>query len=145
MSILLGEFGDIKNWFAKKMDGKFTVRAVVETRDGEVTSVIATSPEIDSIGSDLIEGIKEERTLTLIRSLKLQEGKTLFSADEIFSQIDSTDKEGNVFAQDENDVLDLLVEKGKIRNWRNLEFLSAEKRSENYKIKFTLQNFPKLV
>ena len=37
-----------------------------------------------------------------------------------------------------NDVLNLLVEKGKIRNWRNLEYLSSDKQSENYKFKFTL-------
>ncbi|MEO6681622.1 MAG: hypothetical protein ABIN48_02250 [Ginsengibacter sp.] len=135
---ILGEFEDIKNWFSKKIGGKFIVKAIIETQDGEVTSVTATSTQIDSIGIDLIEGIKEERTLILIRSLKLREEKSLFSADEIFSQIDSADKEGNVFMQDENDVLNLLVEKGKIRNWRNLEYLSAEKQSENFKIKFTL-------
>ena len=43
-----------------------------------------------------------------------------------------------MFIQNENDVLNLLVEKGKIRNWRNLEYLSADKQSENYKFKFTL-------
>ena len=74
----------------------------------------------------------------MFKSLKTQAGKSLFSANEIFKQIDTADSEGNVFYQDENNVLSILLEKGNIRNKKNLDYLSGVKQSEKHKIRFTL-------
>lgn len=137
---ILPEFENVKYWFSKKLKIKtFNVLAILTITKGELTEVVATSSHIELITPELIDSVKYERTIALIKSPTLSSpDKALFTADEIFSTIESEDIEGNVFKQTEHDILDFLNEKGKIRNRKQLEYLSGSKQSENNKLRFTL-------
>jgi len=137
---ILAEFDNIKSWFAKKLKKrKFTVNANISIADSKVSEVIATSLQISMITVELIDSIKYQRTVALTKSPKDSDiDKSLFTAEEIFSEMESSDIEGNVFNQNEQDVLNILLENYKTRNRKQLEYLSGNKQSEKSKIRFTL-------
>jgi hypothetical protein len=137
---ILSEFENIKYWFPKKLNTKsFFVKVIVSTIDNKLDKAAATSREIDQITPDLIEGIKYLRTIALTKESKNKDlDKSLFTAEDIFSQIDSNDIEGNVFKQSEQDILKILIEKNNVRNKKELAYLSGRKQSENYPIRYTL-------
>ncbi len=87
--------------------------------------------------------LKEEttgvRTLALTKSPKLPDiDKSLFTAEDIFNTGESDDVEGNVFRQDEKDILQFLISHHNTRNKKQLEYLSGHKQSANFRIRFTL-------
>jgi hypothetical protein len=137
---ILPEFNNIKFWFAKKLHTKkFKVSAIIISVNGRVVDAIATSPEIELINSELIDSVKYERTIALTKEPRLTDtDKSLFTAEEIFDQIESSDVEGNVFKQSEEDILKSLLEKGNIRNKKQLEYLSGAKQTVNSKLHYTL-------
>jgi hypothetical protein len=63
--------------------------------------------------------------------------KSLFTADEVLDQFETEDNEGNAFRQSEADILAMLIQSGKIRNRKQLEYLAGVKQSANYKLRFT--------
>lgn len=137
---ILPEFDNIKSWFARKLRSrKLRVLATITTTGGEVTSVSATAPEVAMINEELIDSIKYQRTLSITRSPKLPDiDKSLFTAEDIFETGDSEDVEGNVFRQDEKDILQFLISHHNTRNRKQLEYLSGNKQSANFRIRFTL-------
>ncbi len=137
---ILPEFDNIKFWFAKKLKKKkFKVNAVIKLSDDGNTETLATSRHIDQITPDLIDGVKYQRTFALTKELRMTEpDKSLFTAEEIFSQIDTDDMEGNVFKQSEEDILEFLMENKNIRNKKQLAYLAGKKQSERHKLQFTL-------
>lgn len=137
---ILAEFENVKFWFAKKLKNRrFKVVALITTTDGEFTEATATSSDIDKITPELIESVKYQRTIALTKSPKLTDpDKSLFTAEEIFSKVESEDIEGNVFIQTEQDIVSILIDKNKIRNRKQLEYLSGSKQSERNKLRFTL-------
>lgn len=137
---LLAEFENIKSWFAKKLKTrKFKVIAIVTTSDGTVIETTATSPHINLINAELIDSIKYQRTFALTKPARISEvDKSLFTTDEIFGKMNSDDVEGNVFKQNENEVLSYLLDNYKPRNKKQLEYLSGSKQSKNNKLRFTL-------
>ena len=135
----LPEFDSIKSWFAKKLGRRFRVHASVVTQDGKVTEVIASSPQIDAISSELIESIKHERTKSLSDGRKIAKtDKLLFTIDEVFQDAESGSSEGNVFKQTEQELINTLLDKHKTRNRKQLEYLSGHKQSPTSKLHFTL-------
>ncbi|HCS20489.1 MAG TPA: hypothetical protein DIW47_08000 [Bacteroidetes bacterium] len=137
---VLAEFEHIKSWFARKLKTKkFRVLATVTLADGEVTEVFASSPQFAMINATLVDSVKYQRTMALIKSPKILEtDKSLFTSEEIFRTMDSEDVEGNVFDQNEQDILRFLLENHKTRNRKQLEYLSGSKQSERFKLRFTL-------
>lgn len=137
---ILSEFDNIKYWFSKKLKTKkFQVKAHITLVDHQVNELKATSKEIDLITPELIDSIKYLRTLELTKAPKeIGIDKSLFTAEDIFSQIDTDDIEGNVFKQSEKDILNFLTEKGNVRNKKELAYLSGKKQSENHPIRYTL-------
>ncbi len=137
---ILPEFENIKSWFARKLKSrKFRVNATITTTGGEVTSVTATAPQIAMINEALVDSIKYQRTLALTKSPKLPDiDKSLFTAEDIFNTGESDDVEGNVFRQDEKDILQFLITHHNTRNKKQLEYLSGHKQSANFRIRFTL-------
>jgi hypothetical protein len=136
---ILPEFDNIKYWFSKKLKTKkFNVKVIIIRTDNLITDSSATSKEIDSIDQHLIEGVKVQRTLGIIKSIRPQEiEKSLFTSDDLYSLDSKNDLEGNVFKQTEKDILDLLIEKSDVRNKKELSYLSGSKQSINYRIRFT--------
>ena len=136
---ILPEFDNIKYWFSKRLQTKkINVSVIFTMVDYKFKEYSATSKEIDSINHQLIEGIKLQRTLAITKTFRPQEvDKALFTSDELFGLDDQNDLEGNVFKQTEMDILELLLEKGDVRNKRELSYLSGRKQSISYRIRFT--------
>jgi hypothetical protein len=136
---ILPEFDNIKSWFAKKLKRKFKVYATITTTDGKVTEIASSSPQIEMINAQLVDSIKYQRTISLTKPPRVSEiEKSLFTAEEIFGEVESEDIEGNVFRQTEQDILNFLLDNHKTRNRKQLEYLSGSKQSENSKLRFTL-------
>lgn len=137
---ILAEFENIKSWFAKKLKTKkFRVNAIITTTDSKVTEVTATSPQISMIDAELIDSIRYQRTIALTKSPRVvKTDKSLFTAEEIFGEMETNDLEGNVFSQNEQDILSFLLDNHKTRNRKQLEYLSGSKQAENAKLRFTL-------
>lgn len=136
---ILPEFDNIKSWFAKRLKRKFKVFATIVTTDGKVTDVTSSSPQIDMINAELVDSIKRQRTISIIKPPRISEiDKSLFTSDEIFGEMDSDNVEGNVFRQTEQDILNFLLDNHKTRNRKQLEYLSGSKQSEKFKLRFTL-------
>lgn len=136
---LLAEFDTIKMWFAKKLGlDKIEVSIKVKLRGDEVVEKSAWSRDIQRITPELIEGVKYQRTLALPSMPGMDDrDKSLFSADELFDQIESKDAEGNTFHQSEEDVLNLLIDQNEVRNKKHLAYLAQQKQSSNYKLRYT--------
>jgi len=138
---IIPEFDNIKFWFAKKLRVKqFKFELDVETDLKQVLSCKAASAHIDAINPALIDSVKLERSLSLTRKPAMKNpDQSLFDADEIFNQFGDDAPEGNVFKQTENDLLKFLLDTGKVRNKRHLNYLAAQKQSAENKLRYTLQ------
>ena len=136
---LLPEFEYIKGYFTKALGSrKFDVTAKVITEHGKIVETRATSHTINKINEQLIDSIKNIRTFSLVKvPLKANIDKSLFTADELFGELDDI-PDGNVFSQSELDILRTLLEKHNVRNRRQLEFLAGVKQAPGAKLKFTL-------
>lgn len=136
---ILEEFDSIKFWFSKKLKAKkIQVEVTVISIHNKVVETLSKSKHIDSITPELIDSIKYQRINAITEKLRDSKiSKELFTAEEIFSQIDSNDLEGNVFKQNEKDILDFLLEKKNVRNKKELNYLSGNKQSLNQKIRYT--------
>jgi hypothetical protein len=137
---ILAEFDNIKGWFAKKLKTKkFKVAVSITLNDKEVTEIRATSKHIEQITPELIDSVKYQRTFALTKKPRSSNpDKSLFTAEEIFTLIDTDDIEGNVFNQSEEDILNFFLYKSDIRNKKQLAYLAGKKQSENYKLRYTL-------
>ena len=136
---LLAEYDHIKSFFAKALKSKkIRVDAVIKIVDNQVTDISAYSPQIDQIDERLIESIKISRTLDITKPTVKTIDKSLFTSDEIFDTLVEEGSTGNVFHQDENEILNALISIKKVRNWKQLEYLAGKKQFEGEKLKFTL-------
>jgi hypothetical protein len=137
---ILAEFDLIKPWFSKKLKTrKFKVSATILYSEGKVLDVLAYSKHIDSITPELIDAVKYQRTYGLLKpSMFSNPEKSLFTSDDIFGQFGDDENEGNIFNQSDEEILRFLLEKSKVRNRKQLEYLSGMKQSENNKLRFTL-------
>ena len=137
---LLPEFDLVKSWFTRKLKTKrFQVKAKIMTENGRMKNVWAQSPQIAAIDEDFIQGIKFQRTLNITRPPTISRpDKSLFTADELFTEMQAAEEGGNIFRQDELDILGILSAKSGIRNRKQLEYLAGLKQSEKQTIRFTL-------
>lgn len=138
---ILAEFDNIKSWFAKRLKTKkFKVTASITLTDNEVTETKASSKHIEQITPEFIDSVKHQRTLALTKEPRVSNSKKhLFTAEEIFTQIDTEDSEGNVFNQSEQDILNFFLRECNIRNKKQLAYLAGAKQSTNYKLLYTLK------
>lgn len=137
---LLPEFDLIKSYFMKALGSrKFNVTARIRIENNKVVSTEATSPVIDRINENLIDSIRNIRTLGITKSpFRGGIDKSLFTSDDIFDAISPDEKEGNVFNQSEEEILKYLLEKSNVRNKKQLEYLAGQKQVPDTKLKFTL-------
>lgn len=139
---LLPEFNAIRNYFPKALGGKkqFSIKVRFTLTDKKVTDTLTTSPEIDRINEDLLDSVKRMRISGLTKTpLQIAVDKSLFSSADIFDSFKEEEKDGNVFNQSEQDILNMLIEAGNIRNARQLQYLSGSKHSASHKLRFTLK------
>lgn len=138
-SLLKKEFDLIKGWFKKKLKiNGIAVTAEIEVFEEKVTVLKVDSRHVSLINGELIEVIKIERVTNLASDNDHSEKDNfLFSIDTIFKEGKKEDHGGNLFYQTENEVLDILLEKNKVRNEKHLLFLANHVQSGKRKIQFT--------
>lgn len=139
---LLPEFGLIKSYFMKALGTrKFDVKATVFVENRKVSGTKAASLTVRKINEELIDSIKNIRTLDLLHPpVKSNVDKRLFTSEDIFENFDD-DLQGNVFDQSEEDILKYILEKAQVRNRKQLEYLSGIKQAPQAKLRFTLHPF----
>lgn len=139
---LLPEFELIKSYFMKALGTrKFDVKATVFAENGKISGSRATSATIGRINENLIDTIKNARTLAFLsRPFKGDIDKGLFTPDDFFDLGDNEER-GNIFDQSEEEILRLLLENSKVRNRKQLEFLSGIRQAPGTKLRFTLHPF----
>ncbi|MFO7614955.1 MAG: hypothetical protein R6W71_09980 [Bacteroidales bacterium] len=139
---LLPEFEFIKGYFVKALrTRKFDVDATIFLEHGKATETKASSSIIGKINERLIDSIKNIRTDRLFKApFKPDIDKSLFTADEIFDGF-GDDEAGNVFNQTEEEMLRHILEKAKVRNRKQLEFLAGVKQAAGARLKFTLHPY----
>lgn len=138
---LLAEFNAIKSYFPKVFGGKkqFSINVIFTRTNFIVTEILTKSVEIESINESLLDSIKKERVKILTSPpLRKSADKLLFTAEDIFDSFDEKLKDGNVFKQSGEDILNFLIETRNIRNAKQLQFLSGSKHSIKQKLHFTL-------
>lgn len=135
---LLPEFDYVKYWFSKSLKlKKLKVTATFYYINGELDHFSCISKDVDRINQTLIEGVKVQRTLSLIRKVNPPEmDQSLFTAEDIFEK-EKDDSIGNVFAQTEKEILETLLEFKNIRNRKELSYLSGKIHSSAQKLRFT--------
>lgn len=139
---ILTEFNAIKSYFPKVLGNKkqFSIKIVFTLTDKVITDIVTTSLEIESINENILESIKRERVARLTSTpLRNSVDKSLFMSDDIFDSFDDNLKDGNVFNQTEEDILNFLIETRNVRNAKHLQFLSGSKHSTKQKLRFTLK------
>lgn len=139
---VLTEFNAIKSYFPKAFGGKkqFSINIIFTLTDKVVTDIVTTSIEIEGINENIIDSIKRERVANLTSTpLRKSVDKSLFTSDDIFDSFDDDLKDGNVFKQSEEDILNFLIETRNVRNAKHLQFLSGSKHSTKQKLRFTLK------
>lgn len=133
------EFDHIKNYFEKALKRKtFDADIEVVVRNGQVVETKARSPEIDKIDENLIQTVKISRTLACVRAVQPQVDQSLFTEENLFDQL-TDDEMGNIFEQDEQDILEILMNSEGIRNRKQLAYLAGKKQKSDQKIRFTMQ------
>lgn len=138
---LLAEFNAVKSYFPKAFGGKkqFSTTIVFTRTNFVVTDISTTSVEIENINKNILDSIKHERVASLTSPpLRKSIDKSLFTAEDIFDGFDENLKDGNVFKQSGEDILNFLIETRNIRNAKQLQFLSGSKHSIKQKLHFTL-------
>lgn len=135
------EFNAVKSYFPKAFGGKkqFSINITFTLTEKVVTDIVTTSVEIEGINESIIDSIKQERVANLTSTpLRKSVDKSLFTAEDIFNSFDDNLKDGNVFKQSEEDILNFLIETRNVRNAKHLQFLSGSKQSAKQKLRFTL-------
>lgn len=140
---LLPEFDLIKSYFMKALGSrKFSVNARIIVENKKVIDTEATSRVISLINEDLIDSIRNIRTLGITRPpFRGNIDKSLFTSSDIFDEFSADEREGNVFDQSEEEILKFLLEKSNVRNRKQLEYLAGQKQVAHSKLKFTLHPF----
>lgn len=139
---LLPEFNAIKYYFPKVFGGKkqFSVNITITLTDDLVTDIVTRSPEIEQINENMLDSVKRLRVFGLTKPpIRIAVDKSFFTSADIFDSFEEQGEDGNIFNQSEQDILNMLVEKGNIRNARQLQYLSGSKHSSSQKIRFTLK------
>ncbi len=140
---LLPEFELIKSYFMKALGTrKFHVSARITVENRKVVHTEATSQIISRINEDLIDSIRNIRTLGITKPpFHGSVDKSLFTSNDIFDEFAADEREGNIFNQSEEEILKFLLEKSKVRNRKQLEYLAGQKQVMRSKLKFTLHPF----
>jgi len=136
---LRSEFENIKPWFVKRIGKSFIATITLKLVDREITEAAASSEDISAINNELIESIKTQRVLMLVKTARIKDdNKAVFDNDEVFGVLDEG-QGTNVFDSSADNIIEILVKNGLAKNIRQLEFLSKDKHSLNEKLRFTLK------
>ncbi|RZK01758.1 MAG: glycosyltransferase, partial [Flavobacterium sp.] len=136
---LRSEFENIKPWFVKRIGKFFIVTINLKLVNGQIDDASAFSEDISTINNEMIESIKTQRVLMLVKTARIKDDKkAVFDNDEVFGVLDEG-QGTNVFESSADNIIEILIKNGLAKNIRQLEFLSKDKHSLNEKLRFTLK------
>jgi hypothetical protein len=134
------EFENIKPWFIKRIGKSFIVTVNLKLVDRQIEEANAVSEDIALINQEVIESIKTQRVLMLVKTARKKENdKSVFTNEEVFGVLDEDETESNVFNSSADNILEILIDNGLAKNVKQLEFLSRDKQSLNERLRFTLK------
>lgn len=138
---IIEEYDAIKNYFASILKTKkIQVVPTITTVDGAISSISATSLEIEKIDKSLIEDVKFE-FLKVARRKESSSEKQLFTIDEYLETFAGEDfKKLNLF-KDENDFFENLLEKSETKHYKHLRFLSSKHKHDILKLRIVHNPF----
>ncbi|HVY75923.1 MAG TPA: hypothetical protein VG890_13890 [Puia sp.] len=132
---IIEEYDAIKNYFASVLRTKqIQVVPNITTLDGIITSINATSTEIEKIDNTLIEEVKYE-IVKSARSNELLEEKQLFTVHEYLDALTGEDTDANKIFKNDNEFFDILLERTETKHYKHLRFLSSKHKADIQKLR----------
>jgi hypothetical protein len=136
---ILPEFDHVKPFFAKALGKKkIEVRGYLEMDEADHIEIRCQSKEISQINDKFIATVRKLRLEDAIfKPKKITVDKSLFTPEEYFEGFDEAEL-GNTIRQSDKDLLTDLLESEKIRNRKQLLYLSGQLQSQRTGLRFTL-------
>lgn len=137
------EFDAVKDYFANALGTtaiQITVR--IDVANGQPRAVEATSPEIDSINTSLIETVRFRYVKEAVRKKgRLEAGKNLLTMDEFFETLSEEAFNPAAFYTQESELAEDLLAITETRHYQHLRFLSSVHIHAVMRLRFVLQPF----
>jgi hypothetical protein len=138
---IIEEYDAIKNYFSSVLKTKkIEVVPTIVTTDGIITSISATSAEIEKIDKTLIEEVKFEFVKS-VRKNELESEKQLFTMDEYLETFANESLNAQKIFEDDNDFFENLLEKSATKHYKHLRFLSSKHKADFEKLRFVHKPF----
>jgi len=138
---IIEEYDAIKNYFESVLKTKkIQVVPEITTVDGVITSINATSIEIEKIDKTLIDEVKFE-FIKAARRKESSGGKQLFTIEEYLETFAGDDLKKLNFFKDYNDFFENLLEKSKTKHYKHLRFLSSKHKHDILKLRIVHNPF----
>ena len=137
---IVAEFDNIKPFFVKALKRQ-TIRVSAELvfRNDEPALQYAASPQIARIDDRMLELFRGRAVKSLLSPTgPLSVDKSLFTPDDIFDSLDDDALGKAVLPRDDLDLLALILSHRKVRNARQLEFLSGRLHEAGTKLRYVL-------
>ncbi|NBC07471.1 MAG: hypothetical protein GVY26_09790 [Bacteroidetes bacterium] len=136
---ILPEFDYVKPFFAKALGKKkIEVAGYLEIDASDHIEVRCHSKDINRINENFIATVRKLRLEDAIfKPKKTTVDKSLFTPEEYFEGLDDSEL-GNTLRQSDKDLLSDLLESDKVRNRKQLLYLSGQLQSERSGLRFTL-------
>jgi hypothetical protein len=138
---IIEEYDAIKNYFASVLKTKkIQIIPTITTVDGVITSINATSIEIEKIDKTLIDEVKFE-FIKVARRKESSSDKQLFTIDEYLETFANEDFKKLNFFKDDNDFFENLLEKSETKHYKHLRFLSSKHKHDILKLRIVHNPF----
>lgn len=133
--IIIEAYDAIKNYFASVLKTKIIqVVPTITTMDGVITSINATSIEIEKIDKTLIEEVKFE-FIKVVRRKESSSDKQLFTIDDYLETFAGEDFKKLHFFKDDHEFFENLLEKSETKHYKHLRFLSSKHKHDILKLR----------
>lgn len=138
---IIEEYDSIKNYFASVLKTKrIQVAPTIITVNGIITSIDATSNEIEKINKTLIEEVKFE-LVNVARKKEAPVDKELFTVNEYFETFIGEDFKTQQIFKDDTELFETLLERSKTKHHAHLRFLSSRHNTELAKLRLVQKPF----
>ena len=138
---IIEEYDAVKNYFASVLKTKkIQVVPTITYIGDEITSINATSIEIEKIDTTLIEEVKFE-FINVARKKELSGDKQLFTMEEYIETFAGEEFEEQQLFKNENELFENLLEKSETKHYKHLRFLSSKHKNELQKLRFVHKPF----
>lgn len=138
---IIEEYDAIKNYFATVLKTKkIEVEPTITIVDGAITSINATSREIEKIDKTLIEEVKFE----IVRAARRKEptgDQQLFAISEYIEAFSDEAFNAQHIFKDDSNFVDALLKKSETKHYNHLRFLSSKHDYDLHKLRLVHKPF----